>query len=241
MFDRDTLIISYDETRGEPRGGRSRKVDPAAVGLGACIDCNMCVQVCPTGIDIREGLQYECIACAACIDACDSVMDKMAYPRGLIRYTSENAMQRGQGVRLTRPRVVIYGVLLLVLVTVFFWSVGSRTPLRMDAMRDRNSLYREVGAGLVENVYTLKITNLEDTPRAYRLDITGLPEATLQIDGLERPLAPGELRRVPVTVSVPRASLEQSAADVLFRLEAEGAPGISAEAKTRFLGPPPGL
>jgi len=114
-------------------------------------------------------------------------------------------------------------------------------PLRMDAMRDRNSLYREVGDGLIENAYTLKITNLEQAPRSYRLIVTGLPEPTLQVGGLDRALAPGEVRRVPLTITVSRDSLDRPGSDIRFRLEAEGTDGIAVEAKTRFLGPPPGL
>src|SRR5210317_507794 len=141
MFDKDTLIISYDEERGEPRGRRKRSVDTKDAGLGDCIDCTLCVQVCPTGIDIREGLQYECIACAACIDACDSVMDKMNYPRGLVRYSTEHAMKEGE-TRILRPRVLVYAVLLVILLVGIVGALSSRYELRVDVLRDRNALYR---------------------------------------------------------------------------------------------------
>ena len=171
MFDNDTLIISYDEKRGEPRGGRRKSADPAELGLGDCISCTLCVQVCPTGIDIREGLQYECIACAACIDVCDQVMDKMEYPRGLIRYTTENALKSG-ATHVIRPRLLVYGVLLLVLIVGTVWSMTHRTPLRAELIRDGNALYRELPGGMIENVYTLKVTNMDDEPHRYTLSVT---------------------------------------------------------------------
>ena len=139
MFDKDTLIISYDETRGEPCGGRKRSIDRQKEGLGDCIDCTLCVQVCPTGIDIRDGLQYDCIACAACIDACDSVMDKMDYPRGLVRYTTEHSME-GKTSRVLRPRMIVYAALLAVLMTALITSMVTRTPVILDVIRDRNTL-----------------------------------------------------------------------------------------------------
>ena len=155
MFDKDTLIISYDKARGEPRGSRKKALDHRSAGLGDCIDCTICVQVCPTGIDIREGLQYQCIACAACVDACDQVMERMNYPKGLIQYTTENAAA-GQPVRLFRPRLLVYGLILVALAVALGVSLGLRTPLELDVIRDRNALYRQTSDGMVENVYTLK-------------------------------------------------------------------------------------
>src|SRR5687767_9183176 len=156
MFDKDTLVITYDAERGEPRGARRRDMDPRKTGLGSCVDCTWCVQVCPTGIDIRKGLQYECIACAACIDACDFVMDKMGYPRGLIRYTAQNALDH-KPTRIFRPRVMVYAALLAVLITGFFVALALRRPVSLDVLRDRNALYRMLGDGRVENVYNVKI------------------------------------------------------------------------------------
>ena len=163
MFDRDTYTVSYDPNRGEPRGPRKRSTDPRSVGLGDCIDCTMCVQVCPTGIDIREGLQYECINCGACADACDTVMDRMNYPRGLIRYTSENALE-GKRSSLLRPRVLVYAALLVVLASAFVLGIGLRNPLRMDILPDRNALYRVVDDTHVANVYTIKLMNMSQEP-----------------------------------------------------------------------------
>ena len=134
MFDRDTLVIAYDAARGEPRGGRAKAVDARANGLGDCVDCGICVQVCPTGIDIRKGLQYECIGCAACIDGCNQVMDSMGYRRGLIRYTTENALAAGDGAtaickRVPRPRTALYGAALLTIIAIAITSLAMRNPL----------------------------------------------------------------------------------------------------------------
>ncbi len=191
MFDRDTLIIAYDAKRGEPRGPRSRKADPKAAGLGACVDCNICVQVCPTGIDIRKGLQYECIGCAACIDGCDQVMDKMGYPRGLIRYASSNALEQGLTSaqirrRVLRPRTLVYTSLLLAVAVAAGVSLALKNPLKVDLARDRGALAREARPGVVENVYRVQIMNTAEAPREYRLTPEGLPG--LAIAGLPQPV-----------------------------------------------------
>ncbi|MGI9304274.1 MAG: cytochrome c oxidase accessory protein CcoG, partial [Gammaproteobacteria bacterium] len=155
MFDKDTLIVSYDNGRGEPRGSRRTDIDHRAQGLGDCVDCKLCVQVCPTGIDIRNGLQYQCIGCAACIDACDDVMSKVGYPTGLIRYTTENAVS-GKPARSLRPLIVIYAFVLFGVLAGVAYGIAQRVPLGLDVIRDRNTLFRETGDGLIENVYTLK-------------------------------------------------------------------------------------
>jgi len=240
MFDGDTLVISYDTERGEPRGGRKRSADHRAAGLGDCIDCNMCVQVCPTGIDIREGLQIECIACAACIDICDSVMDRMSYPRGLIRYTSERALIEKRQLKVLRPRVLIYGSLLTILILGFLFTLGGRTPLRLDAIRDRNSLYREIAGGEIENVYSLKLLNLDTVEHEYELEVEGLPGIRLEMDEDEIELEAGEVARIPVRVRVPRESIRSGGADIVFIVQAEHTPGLKARTKARFLGPPEG-
>ena len=208
MFDRNTLIVSYDEERGEPRGSRRRDADPKELGLGDCIDCNMCVQVCPTGIDIRHGLQYECIACAACVDACDSVMDKMDYPRGLIRYTTENALEHKK-VRLLRPRVIIYGSLLLAIALATFVSLAMRQPMGMDILPDRNSLYRIVGNGDVENVYGLKVFNKDTSSHRYRITAEGLPGLHAETDPAEFTVEAGRVRDVPLRLRISHESLEE--------------------------------
>jgi cytochrome c oxidase accessory protein FixG len=173
MFDRDTLIVSYDQQRGEPRGARPKKASRAEIALGDCIDCQGCVQVCPTGIDIRQGLQYECISCGLCADVCNQVMDKMGYPQGLIRYTSENAVA-GKPVRVLRPRIFVYGAILLALFSLWLSILVGRENLSLDVLRDRNALYR-VNAEQIENAYTLKIGNRTDQPMMIRFQADGMP------------------------------------------------------------------
>ena len=201
MFDADSLIISYDVERGEPRGGRRRDADPDKLGLGDCIDCKACVQVCPTGIDIREGLQIECIACAACIDVCDQVMDKMEYPRGLIRYTTENAIQ-GKPSRVLRPRIFIYLFVLLALTALVGSILTNRDPLLGDVLRDRTSLYRVVGADL-ENSYRLKLSNRTDRPLSVEISASGLDglEVVDPVDALT--VEPGQTGDYALTLALP--------------------------------------
>jgi cytochrome c oxidase accessory protein FixG len=180
LIDKDSLVIAYDTGRGEARGSRSRKADPKAVGLGDCVDCTLCVQVCPTGIDIRDGLQNECIGCAACIDVCDDVMDRMGYAPGLIRYSTENGVAQGWSraqmlKRALRPRVLIYGAALLAVGAAFVFSLAQRSEFSVNVIRDRGTLARVVEDGLVHNVYTLRISNITEQPRAFRVGVSGLP------------------------------------------------------------------
>ena len=210
MFDRDTLIVTYDPARGEPRGARSRKADPKALGLGACVDCGLCVQVCPTGIDIRKGLQYECISCAACIDVCDGVMDKMNYPRGLIRQTTQNGLdgqwtQAQMWRRIFRPRVLVYSGVLLALTVGLLTSLVVRTPLKVDVVRDRAALSRIVAGGKLENVYRIQIMNATEVEQQYRLSAAGLEGLELASD-TEVTVGPAESRWVPVRLQIPYGS-----------------------------------
>ncbi len=179
MFDPDTLIISYDPERGEPRGARRKGGAAKSAALGDCVDCSICVQVCPTGIDIRNGLQLECIACAACIDACDQVMDKVGSPRGLIRYSTENAMARHYTVRqmaahLLRPRTLLYASVLLAIIVATVWSLSHRVPLKVDVLRDRSTLSREADDGRTENVFSLHISNTDEADHRYAVGVSGL-------------------------------------------------------------------
>jgi cytochrome c oxidase accessory protein FixG len=238
MFDKDTMIISYEERRGEPRGGRKRAIDHKAAGLGDCIDCNMCVQVCPTGIDIREGLQIECIACAACVDVCNEVMGRMRYPQGLIRYSTHHAMEEQRPVRVFRPRVTIYGALLLALLAGFATAVVNRSTLIVDVIRDRNVLYRELPGGMVENVYTVTFVNKTEVERRYELSVRGLEGVALSLDE-QLPLvsAPGEVRRVPLRLRAPAAVVPPRGADLTLVVQALGEAPAIVERGTRFFGP----
>ena len=237
MFDDDTLIVSYDEKRGEPRGARRASSDPKQQQLGDCINCTMCVQVCPTGIDIRDGLQYQCIGCSACIDACDDVMDKMRYPKGLIRYTTQNALQ-GKTSRILRPRIVVYALILLVLITVFSVSVVTRTPLALDVIRDRNQLYRET-QGLIENVYTLKIINMDKRDHDYRLEVSGIPSMTLKTDQDSIRVRGGYVEDLAVRVLAEESELAARGNDIQFILSALDEATLTVTESARFLGPRP--
>jgi cytochrome c oxidase accessory protein FixG len=213
MFDKDTLLVAYDEKRGDPRGTRSRKIPARAQGLGDCIDCGLCVQVCPTGIDIRNGLQYECIGCTACIDVCNGVMDKMKYPRGLIRYTSQNGLATGADwpalVRRTlRPRVLIYSAILALICIGWAASLWLRPPVRVDVVRDRASLARLVDDGQIENVYRLQLMNATEQPQRVTVQASGLPGLTLR-GSTEVRLEPAAARWVTLALRVPPEATQQ--------------------------------
>ena len=240
MFDPDTLVITYDEERGEPRGTRKKGVDPRSVGKGDCIDCGICVQVCPTGIDIRKGLQYECIGCAACIDACDQVMDKMSYPRGLIRYSTENAVRKHWGTReilahVARPRTLIYGGLLVIICIATAWGLVTRSDLRVDIIRDRATLAREVEDGLIENVYRLQVNNMVERSRSVRVSISGLDG--IRLDGESEMLVPAiSTETITVQVRVPHNAADPGAHDVFFEIEIPGE-GTRVRERTTFIMP----
>ncbi|MBP6901357.1 MAG: cytochrome c oxidase accessory protein CcoG [Burkholderiaceae bacterium] len=210
MFDKDTLIISYDAARGEPRGSRSKKADPAALGLGACVDCGLCVQVCPTGIDIRRGLQYECIGCAACVDVCDGVMDKLGYARGLVRYATQNGLAQGWSQaqvlrRVLRPRVLVYAAVLLAIATAVGWSLATRAPFKADLVRDRAALARQVDDGEIENVYRLQLMNATERAQRYAVTVDGLAGLHLA-QPVALTLAPAEARWVTLALRLPPAA-----------------------------------
>jgi cytochrome c oxidase accessory protein FixG len=227
MFDRDSLIITYDTKRGEPRG-KGRK-------NGACVDCTWCVQVCPTGIDIRKGLQYECIACAACIDACDAVMDKMKAPRGLIRYTTQNALG-GKPTHILRLRVVLYATLLAVLVAGFGVALWMREPVGLDVIRDRNALYRMLDDGRVENVYDVKILNKTEHDHRFTITVAGDGTLTLDPDPASFVVRSGEV--FPAAIRVRRSAYEPRGSEtIVFEVHARDVPALHARANARFIAP----
>jgi cytochrome c oxidase accessory protein FixG len=240
MFDKDTLIISYDTERGEQRGSRKRNSDYEKEGLGDCIDCTLCVQVCPTGIDIRDGLQYECIGCAHCIDACDSIMAKMDYPKGLISYTTEHKLAGGTWT-WRRPKLIGYGVVLLALCTLFSGILFMRTPVRLDVLRDRGQLYQEVAGGLIENVYILKIINMSDDSQRYALSLDGIVNAQILPQTIFE-VAPRIMQEQIVRVRANPDELEDFNTEFEFTIQAinDGASSrIRTSAESRFLGPRP--
>ncbi len=235
MFDKDTLVISYDEKRGEPRGPRKRGIPPEEVGKGSCIDCSICVQVCPTGIDIRDGLQYQCIGCAACVDACDDVMSKMGYEKGLIKYTTENLME-GKHTDFKRPRIIVYALILIAITVGTIIAISMRSPIELDIIRDRNSLFRETGMGLIENVYTLKVINKDQVAHEYRLLAEGIDGMKLNLPDNKIFAESGSVVEIPVTIEIDPELLQKRSSEVFFQLEAIDA-DLSVIEEARFLGP----
>jgi cytochrome c oxidase accessory protein FixG len=199
MFDKNTYIVGYDEARGEARGPRRRKADPKELGLGDCVDCDLCVQVCPAGIDIRDGLQYECINCGACVDACNETMDRMGYARGLIDYTSENKLE-GKETKVLRPKIIGYGVILTIMCSLFVANILTLSNIEMEIVRDRSALYRENSEGLIENTYTLKILNKTISEQTYHISIEGLEGAQL-VGGSDITIESGEVFTHPIAVA----------------------------------------
>ncbi len=234
MFDKDTLTISYDVARGENRGPRKRDVQPADVGLGDCIDCQLCVQVCPTGIDIRDGLQMECIGCAACIDACDSIMDKMGYARGLVSYTSEHQLQGGK-THLLRPRLIGYSAVLLVMIGALVVVLVARPMVSLDVTKDRG-MFRENSEGLIENIYSLKVINKTQQRQDYRLEL--IDGDGFQLQGkTDISLAPGEITDVPVSVAMTADKPASSSQTIRFKVTDVDEPWIYSAADSRFVAP----
>jgi cytochrome c oxidase accessory protein FixG len=186
MFDKNTLIIGYDETRGETRG--KHKKGDSWEDRGHCIDCTACVQVCPMGIDIRDGLQMECIACGLCIDACDTVMEKLELPKDLIRYdTPFNQEQRAENSpetsSLLRARTVYYTILLSLVSAVILYGLINRSSLEMHVLRDRNPLFVLLSDGSVRNGYDVKILNKTHDDQTYSLTVAGMPDLAIRVQG----------------------------------------------------------
>jgi cytochrome c oxidase accessory protein FixG len=235
MFDPDTRVVSYDPNRGEPRGSRKKGIDPAEVGLGDCIDCGQCVQVCPTGIDIRDGLQYECIGCALCIDACDEVMDKMNYPRGLIRYTTENELE-GKPSKLMRPRTFGYGIALVLMILAMGYTIATRVPAKLEVERDRGALFRFNGQGRVENSFNVRIENMSEVPQTFTLSVSGmegmqlLTDNTITVDSTD-------IRALPTVVDVDPDSISSASNTITFTATSKTDPSLILETESRFLGP----
>ena len=246
LIDKDSLIITYDQARGDPRGSRSRAADAASMGLGDCIDCTLCVQVCPTGIDIRDGLQNECIGCAACIDVCNDVMDKMGYPKGLIRYSTENGVVHGWSrlqmfKRALRPRVLIYGALLVTAGAAFAASVALRSPFHFDVIKDRGTLARVVDDGVVENVYRIQLRNRTEQTQTYRIDASGIDG--VQISAAPVSLAPAGIQSFVVSLRLPpeaAAALRGQAVPLVFEATMLGQGGrgpVLQQEKSTFYVP----
>ncbi len=237
MFDTNTLIISYDEKRGEPRGNRKRKLTAKEQGKGSCIDCKLCVHACPTGIDIRDGLQVECIGCAACVDVCDGVMHKMGYEPGLIRYCTQNELD-GVKTRRVTPRVVAFGLITVLMISLFSYRLASRIPLNLDIVRDRARLYREIYDGGIENTYTLKILNMDQVGHRVALSVVG--ELAVQYAGKQEVFVEaGEALSLPMHLVVSPEDLKSAEgnSDVTFTAQSMDEPKVRATQMSRFIRP----
>jgi cytochrome c oxidase accessory protein FixG len=225
MFDPDTLIITYDRERGEPRGARNRTVDYKAKGLGDCVDCGICVQVCPTGIDIRNGLQYECIGCAACVDGCDQVMSKMGYPKGLIRYSTENAVRNhldNQAIakRVFRGRTLVYTSILVVVAVAGSVTLYNRVPVKVDVIRDRASYVRDASDPAVQNVYRLQIMNTQERRAAFAISVSGIEGIHLVSDSTSQlELGPAAQKVIAVRVEAPRVNTKPGSNRIQFTVD----------------------
>jgi cytochrome c oxidase accessory protein FixG len=219
MFDKDTFTVAYNAERGEKRGPRSRKIpqqDLAEKGLGDCVDCNLCVQVCPTGIDIRNGLQYECINCGACVDACNGVMEKMGYDKGLISFTSEHQLAGGV-TKIVRPKLIGYAVVLTIMCGLLIYDIASRSSIELDIIRDRNTLSRETNEGLIENVYTLKVLNKSQIKQTYTISVFGIDGATI-IGSTEVVVEGGGVYTNPISVAISPDNLEVGSETIYFKV-----------------------
>jgi cytochrome c oxidase accessory protein FixG len=233
MFDEDTLVVSSDPKRGDPRGSRKRKADYKEQGLGDCIDCNLCVQVCPTGIDIRDGLQYECIGCALCIDACDSIMEKMDYPPGLISYTTEQTLE-GKESHVIRPKSVAYAAVLCLMIGSFAYSIFTRVPLELDVIKDRGALYQLTGMGKIENSYILKVMNMSNKDYNFEVSVEGIESLHITTQ-TKISVKSGEVYTLPTSIEVDPSKMETTHYTIEFTVRALDI-DLEASSESRFLG-----
>jgi len=237
MYDEDTLAVHYDVSRGENRGARKSGDDYQARGLGDCIDCSWCVQVCPVDIDIRDGMQYECINCGLCVDACNTIMDKMSYTRGLIRFTSEGDLSRGK-TKFLRPRLFAYGLIMVTMIGSFSYTIAARVPVTLDIIRDRGARLYRLQGDKVQNVYTVKINNMDRKPHKYTISVSGEHDYTLKgYRAME--LEEGEVFTLPLRISVPRSQLTHAKNDIVLTVTARDDPTMSATEVSSFIGPKP--
>jgi cytochrome c oxidase accessory protein FixG len=236
MFDEDTLIVTYDYRRGEMRGARRKD---ASQSLGDCVDCGICVAVCPTGIDIRNGLQYMCIGCGACVDACDQVMDKVGSARGLIRYSTQNAIDGKYPDSLIvrhifRPRILFYTTVFVGIIGAFLWTLADRIPMRVDVLRDRNALSRPAASGGIENLYRLQLINMDDRPHRFNIRASGI-EGLQVTHGASIEIPPLGTQDISVTLEASRLKLSRPVHPILFEIVAEDDSSIRRESKSSFI------
>ncbi len=237
MYDKDTLYVQYDEARGETRGPRKASDDYKAKGLGDCVDCSWCVQVCPVDIDIRDGAQYECINCGLCVDACDAIMEKMEYPKGLIRFTSEDQLENGH-TQFIRPRLVGYFSIVVVMMGLLAYTIYDRSPLGVDVLRDRSARMYRVQGKEIQNVYTIKINNMDRQTHIYRIELHGdLPFELKNYKPV--PISEGEVFTLPIRVAVPKKAITSESHALTIHIIAQDNAEIIAKEETVFMAPKP--
>jgi cytochrome c oxidase accessory protein FixG len=247
MFDEDSLVVTYEKWRGEPRG--FAKKDATFTDRGHCVDCTLCVQACPTGIDIRDGSQLACIGCGLCIDACNSVMDRFNLPRGLISYDSNsNLIARAKGeptrYRFVRPRTIIYAVLLSLVVGVMAFGLTTRSRLGVNILHERSPLFVALSDGSIRNGYTFKVLNMASQEENYLLSTEGIEGATLRVIGYAEedstevalPVKKDTVGTFRVYVTAPKASLDGKGTDLNFKL-VNTATGETLIQEELFAGP----
>jgi len=232
MFDKNTLLVAYNAQRGESRGPRKRSDDVKALGLGDCVDCNLCVDVCPAGIDIRNGIQYECINCGLCIDACDQTMKKFNYAKGLISYTSEQQLA-GKASKRFNLKLVSYGALSLIFIVLLAGWINSRIPLEANIIRDRNALYRVNFEGVVENTYTLKILNKSQIPLHFAINVDRLTNNDLKLPK-NILIGAGIMQEIPITLAIDGYELDKKITNFDFIIQAIEQPDIVLQKSTVF-------
>ena len=232
LFDADTLVVGYDGTRGEPR---AHLRTPETGGKpGDCIDCRACVTTCPTGIDIRRGLQLECIGCAQCVDACDRVMDRVKRPRGLVRYTSERDLAGG-GLRVLRPRVGVYSVVLAAVYGLFLFVLVGRAPAAVAVLRGSGEPFHSLPGARVANAVRLRFTNHLDREQAFTVSLLAPEGAELAGAGSGTRVAPHQIETAPGAINAPRSAFVRGRATARFRIESDG--GLAEEQDLVILGP----
>ena len=242
MLDTQSLIVKYDDKRGEPRGVRKKEAGrlvaltqlPDQAQLGDCVDCHMCVTTCPTGIDIRRGLQMECVSCSQCIDVCDSVMDKLKRPRGLIRYSSQAAMQ-GAPTTLMRPRVVMYPIILIAIAVMFVLVLRGTGIADVTLIRGMGQPFVVGANGDVQNVMKVKIVNRADVPGTFHVRMLDEPMGRIDLEQTEIVVQPGQMLTVPVRVVLPASAFTTMQHPV--RIEVTGPQGYSTVVGMTMLGP----
>jgi cytochrome c oxidase accessory protein FixG len=235
LLDKKSIVVAYDNLRGEPRGKLQKlKITDEKVALhGDCIDCHLCVQVCPTGIDIRNGTQLECVNCTACIDACDMVMDKIEKPRGLIRYDSLEGIEKKEKLKLN-PRIVGYSIVLLTLMGVFGYLMAVRTEVEATILRTPGLMFQKNQDGSISNLYNIEIVNKTYQSKAFSLKVN-LPEATIKLMGKPLATSAGEMAKSSFFINIPERVIKEN--NTKIEIEILSNNRVVDKVKTSFMGP----